>query len=276
MQKLLLDIVCVFLIVPDLSLTLIARFHISTEWSGNQTGNLNVTNNVNLNVDVHPSSHDSVSSSSLLMEPVTSSTHFTVDQSVGVFYDCVTHSRGVGIRTSCFSLDPTVLASLLRMHGIVLPPDHSVAEMQYTILRHLLVGNCYRFFDVNRQQPLGQRCHIVCGQLSSCFSSATNMFVLFICCILSDLTDAQKLTAIRLSSISSALINNHFTVEPFSTPRNIRRDCSRLILRYLSVDCHDDQSILPSGLETMTKVKLHMLCKKHLVSFTCKKSVAEL
>ena len=58
----------------------------------------------------------------------------TVEQSVGIFYDNVVRSRGVGICSSCFSTDLLVLQSLLHMHSLNVAASSSVSELQYTIL----------------------------------------------------------------------------------------------------------------------------------------------
>ena len=162
------------------------------------------------------------------------------------------------------------------MHGIHVGSDCCLAEMQFLVLRHLLIGDCVRTHNANSTLPVGARQDIVCGQLSTPFSSATDMSVSFIRRVVDDLSDHQKLNGARLSAIGSALSNTSFSTQPFSTPSNVRRDILRLLKRFLSVDTHDDLHLLPSGIEHMTKSELQSVAHNRRIHFQRNTTVSDL
>ena len=138
----------------------------------------------------------------------TAASAFTASQIVSILYDNVVRSRGVGIRSLCFSLDEEVVNHLLRMHGLVPREGSSSGEKQYTILRHLLMGDCFHHSEHNVSLPSGSRSDIVCVQLCVPYASAGDLSVAFICRLVDDLTDDQKLTSVRLSAIASAFFES--------------------------------------------------------------------
>ena len=56
-----------------------------------------------------------------------------------------------------------------------------VDEMQYIILQHLVMGDCYRFAEHDQYLPCGSHANIICGELSSAFPSATDLLIAFLC-----------------------------------------------------------------------------------------------
>lgn len=237
---------------------------------------------VNVNRDhVHDNcafNNDALPIAGPLSEPLISSvsSQLLLPQFVSIFYDNVARSQGVGICTSCFSAGASIIQRLLYMHGIEVNGACSVTEMQYHILRHLLLDDCMRTSEANSNLPIGSCCNIACSQLCAPFASATNMSVSFIRCVVDDLSADQKLNGSRLSAIASAILNNSFLVQAFSTPSNVRRDTLCLLKHILAGETQDDSHILPSDIENMTKSELQTFAHSHAISFECKTSVANL
>ncbi len=152
-------------------------------------------------------SHLEASSSSSVssLPPVTSVCSMPLD-AVAVFYDNIVKSRGVGIRSSVFSSDSNVLVNLIKLHGIECSPDLSVDQLQYIILRHLVVGDCFRSAEHNRTVPRGSRVSIVCSDMS----------IAFLHRVIDDISNDQKLTNRKLSALAAAFSRGSYSAQPFS------------------------------------------------------------
>ena len=222
----------------------------------------------------------SSSSSSMLpasAPPTPCSVDFTATHSVDIFYDNIVKSRGTGIRSSCFSLDPVVLHRLLQMHGVAYTEDACVRELQHSILRHLLTGDCVRSSELSGSLPRTSRHDVVCTQLASPFPSGTDMSVAFVRRVVDDVSTDQKLTMPKLSALASAIVNQSFSPEPFSSPNNIKRDAMRLFNRLLAIESlDDDHNLLPSRLESYSKSELQSMARSHSISFERRTSVSDL
>ena len=79
------------------------------------------------------------SSSSFINEHVPSQSVLSVDQSVAIFYDNITRSRGVGLRSSCFSGVRDVLVALGRLHGLNFSSDTKQVAGIAGYVRHSIV-----------------------------------------------------------------------------------------------------------------------------------------
>ena len=201
---------------------------------------------------------------------------FTASQTVSILYDNVVRSCGVRIRSSCFSLDEEVVNHLLQMHGLVPCEGSSYGERQYTILWHLLMGDCFCQSEHNVSLPSRSCSNIVRVQLCMPYASAGDLSVAFICWLLDDLTDDQKPTSVRLSAIASAFLNPVYSSYCFSSPAHVRRDTLRLFKRFLKGEVIDSLHVLPSKLETMSKDELQSFTHSHSLQFDCKTSTSDL
>ena len=81
---------------------------------------------------------------------------------IDVFYDNIVKTCGIGIWVCCFSYDPDVLLHLMEIRGVSCCCDIPLDEMQYNILCHLVVGNCYRSAQSNKNLPSGSHSNIIC------------------------------------------------------------------------------------------------------------------
>ena len=86
---------------------------------------------------------------------------FTVVQTISIFYNNVVHSRGVGIHSYCCSTDSLVLDALVHMHSLNIAAGCSVSEIQYSILHHLVCGDCFQTTALNSSRPHGSWLDIV-------------------------------------------------------------------------------------------------------------------
>ena len=201
----------------------------------------------------------------------------SVDFAVGVVYDNIVKSRGVGLRSSCFSSDRNVLIRLLELHGLTNMGDAEIPQLQHTILRHLLLGNCFRVAEHNVLLSRGLRCDSVCGQLLFAFPSATDMSIAFVCHLVDDITVDQKLSYTKISTLASALVNESCPSSRFSSPNNVKRDALRLFNRILnSSSPHDVTSIIPVDLEKMSKSELQTFACRHSISYNWQTFVSDL
>lgn len=117
------------------------------------------------------------------------------------------------------------------MHSWNVTAACSVSQIQYTILHHLVCGDCFCCAALNLSCPCGSRIDIVCGQLSSPFPSATDMSLALVRRVVDDILIDQQLPIWKLAALASAFVNNTYTSDPFSTPcvnrmflQNQRRD----------------------------------------------------
>ena len=189
----------------------------------------------------------------------------SVEHSVSVFYDNIVKSRGVGLRSSCFSSDRTVLCRLCSYHGIPVASSLCIEEMQHNLLRHLLTGDCFRLAESNSSLPRESR---QCSHLSQPFPSATDLSLSFVRRILDDIMADQKLNIQKFSRLMLALTNASYTSDPFSQPTNVKRDAIRLLNRVLSVSSlNNDDPVLPTDLEKMSKTELLNFARRHSISF---------
>ena len=226
---------------------------------------------------VNPCESEALSSSSVLSSSAQAPVRSALPDAVEVFYDNIARSRGSGIRSSCFSYDSNVLLQLINLHGLHCSRETSVDQMQFIILRHLVVGDCFRSAECNRSLPRGSRVHIVCSDLSSAFPSATDMSLAFLRRIVEDISTDQKLTNRKLSALAAAFTCASYSSEPFSAPMHAKQDALRLFMRVLkSESTCDDQSLLPADLEKMTKLELVAFARDHSIVFERRTTVHEL
>ena len=233
-----------------------------------------VSNAIHPNDDVASSS--GASSSRNNIDVAFPSPPLTAVDSVAVFYDNIVRSRGTGIRSSCFSSDVNVILGLGRMHGIEIPCESSLVEKQYLVLRHLLLGDCVRHFEVNSSLPRGSRRDIICGQMCQSFPSPTDMSMAFIRRIIEDLTEDQKLSTPRVAAVASAFSNSSYNSQAFSSLTHVKRDALRLFKGVVTGDTVDDSHILPARLESMTKIELQTFARSHSIQFVRAMSVSDL
>ena len=194
---------------------------------------------------------------------------------VEVFYDNVVKSRGVGIRASCFSTDPDVLVRLMVMHGLSASRDAPVDELQYMILCHLVVSDCYRSACTNRNRPSGSCRHIVCTDLSDHFPSATDMSMAFLRRILDDISSNQKLNIQKISALAAALTCGYSPL-PFCAPAHTKCDAMRLFARILKGDSDSvKHSLLPVDSEKMSKSELVCCAHDHSIQFDSRMTVSD-
>ena len=73
-------------------------------------------------------------------EKITSFDHETVER---VFKNNMLSGKGVCAKAPFFSLDTEVLRHLLRIHGMDNCSSNDHAELQYSLLLHVLNGNCF-------------------------------------------------------------------------------------------------------------------------------------
>ena len=180
----------------------------------------------------------------------------TVEHSISVLYDNIVRSQGVGACASCFSLDHASFCHLSQLHGLSVDDSVSLPEAHFKLVRHLLIGDCFRCADHNSGLPRGSRSHLVCSNLSFPFPSATNMSDAFLYRIVDDLEDDQKLSVQKISVLVSALCMDHYSPASFSIPSNVKRDASRLFKHFI-IACPSNFATWMS-LKTLRHV-LHLL-----------------
>ena len=107
--------------------------------------------------------------------------------------------------------------------------------------------------------------------------SATDMLIAFLHHIVDDISNDQRLTNRKLSALAAAFTRGTYSPQPFSAPTNGKRDTLRLFMRVLKGDsCDDDECILPTHLEKMTKSELAVFARDHSIRFEQQTTVAEL
>ena len=115
--------------------------------------------------------------------------------------------------------------------------------------------------ETNATLSYGSHLDIVCSHLASPFPCPTDMSVAFLHHIVDDVTTDQKLTMSKLSALASALTNDRFTLNPFSSLNNVKCDAMRLFNCILAAETLDDNLILlPS-------------CLRHIQGLSCKLSL---
>ena len=203
--------------------------HVVVDQSGlssSDVASLSLSNHVSPSLPVPSSSECSCASlpASLLLVDCDVPFVASAEHSVCVFYNNIVKSHGVGIRSSCFSSDRSILFQLYCLHGIPVATSLSLEEIQHNILRHLLLSDCFHFAESNLSLPCGTRSDIQCAHLCQPFPSATDLSLSFVHCVLDDIKGDQKLNVHKISRLMLALTNASYTSDPFSTLTNVKWD----------------------------------------------------
>ena len=103
------------------------------------------------------------------------------------------------------------------------------------------------------------------------------MSIAFLCRIVDNISTDQKLTNCKLSALAAAFTRDSYSPQPFSARTNAKRDTLRLLMHILKGDSSDDdQCLLPTHLEKMTKSELVVFARDHSIPFERRTTVTEL